>query len=649
LNKKSFFFLLVLIIIVGLVVTAPIILYNIKFRTNISLPSPDINGEMPLEDALLIVNQTPSFLPTEQLSQETLSQLLWSMQGITHGQKRSAPSAGATYPLELYIYTYNIENLPVALYHYTPKGHGINLIHEKNISRNYANNILLPENKNLDQAQALIVISVVPERTTSRYGSRGIQYIQLEIGHVLGNLYLQAVTTEVHIEPIFQFNHTKVQEEFEIEEGIAAVIPIIKCAPYESTNMPDLVQEDLFSDATETNNLTVEQAIYLRQSIRNYQQEDISVSTLKRLFWYSFANKTRVLTNATKPITFTEISAVNMFLVTSNRTEDLEKGIYEVSSDHFNITLFKLGDYVSDLYEAGLSQSWISTAASNVIFLLNTTFLQELFTDDYIPLGLYEIGMISQYLYLESRNLNLGMVVVGAFYDNEVTALLDNIMSKPYYIIPIGVSELGDVGFNLFTVSKYSLSKVFGIFTLVLFYFASFMATNPVKKKIKKNWLRTHHIFSTGFSLMFLFTHFILISDILSFFQSAQASYAFLEMLKKIIGYKLAPIDSLYKVGLLTSIIAFWTIIVMNILPYILYRIKKVHPKTRRVIHQVLIVLILLCTYIHVYANCLSSSLHYWLFFTINLGIILLYIGLHYYQPITNLLKKKNMDTMNIE
>jgi SagB-type dehydrogenase family enzyme len=606
------------------------------------LPSPDINGEILLEDALLIVNQTPSFHPTEQLSLETLSQLLWSMQGITHGQKRSAPSAGATYPLELYIYTFNTENLPVALYHYTPKGHGINLVHEKNISRSYLSDTVLPENKNLDQAQALIVISVVPERTTSRYGSRGIQYIQLEIGHVLGNLYLQAVTTEVHIELIFQFNHSKVQEEFEIEEGIAAVIPIIKCAPYESVNMPELLQEDLFGNANETNDLTVEQAIYLRQSIRNYQQEDISISTLKRLFWYSFANKTRALSNATRSITFTEVSAVNMFLVTSNRTEDLENGIYEVSSDHFNITLFKSGDYVSDLYEAGLSQSWISTAGSNVIFLLNTTLLQELFTDDYIPLGLYEIGMISQYLYLESRNLNLGMVVVGAFYDNDVTALLENIMSEPYYIIPIGVSELGDIDFNLFTVSKYSLSKVFGIFTLGLFYLASFMASNPVKKKFRKNWLRTHHIFATGFSLMFLFTHFILIIDILSFFQSSQPRYAFLEMLKKIIGYRLTPIDSLYKVGLLTSIIAFWTIIVMNILPYILYRIKKVTPKTRIAIHQVLIALILMCTYIHVYANCLSSSLHYWLFFTVNFSILLLYIGLHYYQPITNLWKKKN-------
>ena len=648
-NKKSIFILLFLIIIVGLVVATPIIIFNIKFKTSISLPSPDINGEMLLEDAFLIVNQTPSFLPVEQLSLQTLSQLLWSMQGITHGEKRSAPSAGATYPLELYIYTFNIENLPVALYQYTPKGHGIDLIHEKNISKSYVIDSLLPVNKNLDQAQALIFISVVPERTTAKYGSRGIQYIQLEIGHVLGNLYLQSVTTEIHIEPIFQYNQTRVQEEFEIEEEIAVIIPIIKCASYESVVIPDLLQKDLFGNITETNGLTVEQAIYLRQSIRNYEQEDISLSTLKRLFWHTFANKTNWLSSATKPITFTSVSAVHMFLITSDRMEDLENGIFELSSELFNITLFKLGDYVSDLYEAGLSQSMIRTAASNVIFLLNTSLLQELLIEDPIPLGLYEIGVISQFLYLESRNLNLGMVVVGAFHDFQVTTLLDDILSKPVYIIPIGVAELGDVNFKLLTISKYSLSKAFGIFTLVLFYLSCFMATNLIKNKFRKNWLRTHHIFSSVFSLLFLLTHFILIIDVLSFFQSSQTGYAFLEMLKKIIGYKLAPFDSLYKVGLLTSITAFWLIILMNILPYILFKIKKVPLKTRRAIHQVLIVVILLCIYIHVYANCLSSSLHYWLFFTGNLGIILLFIGLHYHRPITSLWKKKSVENITIE
>ncbi|MHA1308998.1 MAG: SagB family peptide dehydrogenase [Candidatus Heimdallarchaeota archaeon] len=648
-NKKSIFFLLVLTIIVGLVIATPIILFNFKFKTSISLPSPDINGEVLLEDALLLVNQTPSFLPTEQLSLQTLSQLLWSMQGITHGQKRTTPSAGSLYPLELYIYTFNIENLPVALYQYTPRGHGINIIHEKNISKSYVNDSLLPVNKNLDQAQALIFISVVPERTTTKYGSRGIQYIQLEIGHVLGNLCLQSVTTKVHIEPIFHYNQTRVQEEFEIEEEIAVIIPIIKCASYESVVMSDLLQKDLFGNFTESNGLTVEQAIYIRQSIRNYQQQSIALSTLKRLFWYTFANKTRWLSSASKPITFTPVSAVHMFLVTSDRIENLEKGIYELSSEQFNITLFKLGDYVSDLYEAGLSQSSISTAASNVIFLLNTSLLQELLIEDPIPLGLYEIGMISQFLYLESRNLNLGMVVVGAFHDFQVTALIDDILSKPVYIIPIGVAELGDVNIRLLSFSKYSLSKAFGIITLVLFYISCFMASNPIKNKFKKNWLRAHHIFSSGFSLLFLLTHFILIIDVLPFFQSSQTGYAFLAMLKKIIGYKLAPFDSLYKVGLLTSIIAFWLIILMNILPYILFKIKKIPIKARRAIHQVFIGAILLCIYIHVYANCLSNPLQYWLFFTGNLGIILLFIGLHYHRPIISLLKKKSAENITIE
>ena len=79
------FFLLLIGLFIGLVIVTPIIMFSFKFKTNISLPAPDITGEIALEDAFLVVNQTPSLIPDEQLSLQTISQLLWSMQGITHG------------------------------------------------------------------------------------------------------------------------------------------------------------------------------------------------------------------------------------------------------------------------------------------------------------------------------------------------------------------------------------------------------------------------------------------------------------------------------------------------------------------------------------------------------------------------------------
>ena len=121
--KKKLAILFLLLLMASVIISVPIILFTIRNKTSIPLPSPDINGTIMLEDALLCVNQTQKNQPTRSLTLQEIGQLLWSMQGITHGQKRTAPSAGALYPLELFLYSFASENLPNALYHYSPEGH----------------------------------------------------------------------------------------------------------------------------------------------------------------------------------------------------------------------------------------------------------------------------------------------------------------------------------------------------------------------------------------------------------------------------------------------------------------------------------------------------------------------------------------------
>jgi SagB-type dehydrogenase family enzyme len=619
------------------VIVTPLIFYKDKFVNNIQLPSPDTKGEILLEEALAVVNQTPIFTPTEKLSLSIIGQLLWSMQGITHGNKRTTPSAGALYPLELYCYPFQVDGLAERFYHYNPQQHNLEIIHSKNFSKDYLNEHLFPESKHLQKGQALFFITMIPERTTVKYGSRGYQYIDLEIGHVLGNLYLQAVTTGVHVEPLFQFNHSEVENEFQLTEQLAAVIPIIKCESYNLVKLSNQQQEMIFGNNTKTNNLTVERAILARQSIRNYQQQDLQFAVLKRLCWYAFANKTNWLSAATKPVIFSKSKALALFLITEDRLKNSQAGIFEILENSFNFSLLKSGNYINELYEAGLSQSYIQTAAVNLLVTLNRSYLEKLPIDNALTLGLYDVGMISQFLYLEARNLDLGMVVIGAFHDYEIENMLGSNDFKPAYIIPLGIAELHSR--NFFSTNQNTIGIIFGIISLVFYYIACFTATNPFKEKIENKWLLIHHLFSMLFTTIFLIGHFLLIIDIIPFLQSGELSSAFYEIVKKLVGYQLRPIDSFHKAGLLLSVIAFWLIISVNLLSIILYKIKKIKPEIRKTIHQVMIIVILLIIYLHTYANCLNRSLFYWLFLVTNLGIILLFFGIQFYPSIANLRK----------
>jgi len=55
-------------------------------------------------------------------------------------------------------------------------------------------------------ARINIVIAAVYERTTDRYGERGVQYVHMEAGHAAQNLYLEATALNLGMVSIGAFN-----------------------------------------------------------------------------------------------------------------------------------------------------------------------------------------------------------------------------------------------------------------------------------------------------------------------------------------------------------------------------------------------------------------------------------------------------------
>lgn len=159
----------------------------------IKLPAPSFDGKTSIEKALLMRRSVREY-GDEALSLVEVSQLLWAAQGITEPKwgLRTAPSAGALYPLEIYAVVGNVEGIEKGVYKYRPKNHEIVKVKDGDVRDRLAAAAL--GQTSVEKAPIDIVISAVYERTTRKYGDRGIRYVHMEAGHAAQNVYLQAVS-----------------------------------------------------------------------------------------------------------------------------------------------------------------------------------------------------------------------------------------------------------------------------------------------------------------------------------------------------------------------------------------------------------------------------------------------------------------------
>jgi len=168
-----------------------------------ALPEPRLRGEMSLEETLAQRRSVRSFTE-EELTLEEISQLLWATQGLTAAWGgRTAPSAGALYPLEVYVATAN------GLYHYVPQGHKVIVVSQDDL-RLKLWEVGLKQDA-IREAAAVFVITAVYERTAKKYGDRAERYVKLEAGHACQNILLQAVALDLGAVPIGAFYDDQLQ------------------------------------------------------------------------------------------------------------------------------------------------------------------------------------------------------------------------------------------------------------------------------------------------------------------------------------------------------------------------------------------------------------------------------------------------------
>ena len=185
----------------------------------ISLPAPRQDSGFSLERALHERRSVREFGKTA-LTQEEVSQLLWAAQGITSRDGlRTAPSAGALYPLELYLVAGNVQNLDPGIYKYASPGHKL-----KKIMPGDQRRVLAAAALNQDcvaNAAAVLVFTAVERRTTRKYGSRGVRYMHIEVGHAAQNVFLQATALGLGAVVVGAFDDDRLRETLKLPEGEA--------------------------------------------------------------------------------------------------------------------------------------------------------------------------------------------------------------------------------------------------------------------------------------------------------------------------------------------------------------------------------------------------------------------------------------------
>ncbi len=183
---------------------------DMKNTEQIYLPSPEHEGKS--FEEILNERRSERNFTDESLSKYELSQLLWAGRGVTDEERgfKTAPSAGATYPLDILVDVRNVRDLSPGIYRYDPYEHRLDM--KKHGSERDAIYQASLNQESIKTAPVLFIMIGTYERITPRYGERGVRYTHIEAGHISQNIYLQATSMELGTVAIGAFEDETIKE-----------------------------------------------------------------------------------------------------------------------------------------------------------------------------------------------------------------------------------------------------------------------------------------------------------------------------------------------------------------------------------------------------------------------------------------------------
>jgi len=173
--------------------TKPAIYKKYPQAEKVDLPPPAVQGGPGLWEVLKTRRSVRAYT-RDPMSIENLSQILWATQGITGSvgeyKLRTAPSAGALYPIETYLLINRVDGLKPGLYHYDVETHQLDILKLGDYSREVRSGAL--DQQIAERASVVFIWSAIFQRSKWKYLQRAYRYIFLDAAHIAQNLALAA-------------------------------------------------------------------------------------------------------------------------------------------------------------------------------------------------------------------------------------------------------------------------------------------------------------------------------------------------------------------------------------------------------------------------------------------------------------------------
>lgn len=190
-------------------------------NATIPLPTPRLDSQYSVESVLQGRRSVRAF-GHEPLALADVAQLLWAAQGVTSADGlRTAPSAGALYPLELYLAVGNVNGIAAGVYKYLPDIQRLKPWAEGDHRHDLADAAL--DQDFVKRGAAVLVFAATPARTTGKYGERGVRYIHIEIGHAAQNVLLQAGALKLSAVVVGAFDDRSVERALQLPQSEQAL------------------------------------------------------------------------------------------------------------------------------------------------------------------------------------------------------------------------------------------------------------------------------------------------------------------------------------------------------------------------------------------------------------------------------------------
>ena len=396
---------------------------------------------------------------------------------------RSAASAGALYPTEIYVAPEGMSDLTPGLYHFSIARHGLTRLRDGSLSGAVKSEIIGTETP---PSPLTFFLTAIFFRSAWKYRARAYRYHLMDTGHVLENLLLSLKAARFPFEIRFDFDDRHINRLLGLDETLEVALAIIQMGPPRSDGDPknkDVFQElpkDVKSashvasreidypeicaihtagygpvpsnrpapDMLKTLGLTpgnwvsvpsgsvsdkttpYPEAVFRRRSRRNFTGKPMPLSS-----FHSILNVLSADEN------FTQTSYGSSFCIgfLAGQVESFASGFYLLDRERGAIGLVRPGHFLDQMSHICLDQAWLAGAALHFIFMTNMAILDRTWGARGYRYAMMMAGSVGERIYLAASALGLGCCGIGAFYDREASELLGlNSESRAIYVVAVG-------------------------------------------------------------------------------------------------------------------------------------------------------------------------------------------------------------------